>query len=130
MSRLERELAELGGQLTETLEELGVPACLIDRDGVIKWQNAASREINGDVVGSMFTSIVAPNDRPDAREMLNRILCRGEPADFTIEVRAASGGYLSREISAAPVRDGESVVGIFGIGQPPSPTPHHTRGAR
>src|SRR5580692_2380943 len=49
--------------------------------------------------------------------MLTRILCRGESANFTIEVRIAAGGYVAREISAAPVRDEGSVVGLFGAGR-------------
>jgi hypothetical protein len=89
VSRLDDELDELGGELSETLDELSVPTSLLDRDGVIRWQNRASRKINGDVVGSGFTSVVAPHDRPDAQEMLTRILCRGEPADLTIELRTA-----------------------------------------
>jgi DNA-binding CsgD family transcriptional regulator len=118
MSGLEQELAELGGEITATLEDVRLPAALLDRDGVIRWQNRASIETTGNVVGSHFSAVVAPHERPEAQEILTRIVCRGEPADFALDVRSASGGYTLREVSAAPVRDGGSVVGMFGLGRP------------
>jgi DNA-binding CsgD family transcriptional regulator len=113
MSRLDHELARLGGTLP--LEDVGLPAALLDRDGVVRWQNRASIEATGDFIGSPFTAIVAPNELPGTNEFLSRILCRGEPSDFTLQMRDATGGYSLREVSAAPVRDGETVVGMFGL---------------
>lgn len=118
MSSLEQELAELGGDITATLEDVPMPAALLDLDGVVRWQNRASLEVTGNVVGSSFATVVAPHDRDDAQELLTRILCRGEPADFTMDIRAATGGFTPRELSAAPVRDGGSIVGLFGLGRP------------
>jgi DNA-binding CsgD family transcriptional regulator len=115
MSGLEHELAQLGGEITLALEDVRLPAALLDRDGVVLWQNRASIEVTGNVIGSPLTSVVAPHELPEANEILSRILCRGEPADFTLQVRAATGGYSLREVSAAPVRDGGSVVGMFGL---------------
>jgi PAS domain S-box-containing protein len=123
MSRLEQELAELGGEITATLEDVRLPAALLDRDGVIRWQNRAAIEVTGNVVGSQFTTVVAPHERAEAHEILTRILCRGEPADFTIEVQAATGGYTLRDVSAAPVRDGGSIVGMFGLSRRRSAEP-------
>jgi PAS domain S-box-containing protein len=127
MSSLEHELAELGGGIMATLEDVPMPAALLDRDGIVRWQNRASREVTGDVIGSPFATVVAPHDRQDAQEILTRILCHGEPADFTLDVRAATGGYTPREVSAAPVRDGGSVVGVFGLGRPSGGRPGERR---
>jgi DNA-binding CsgD family transcriptional regulator len=118
MSGLEHELAQLGGEITLALEDVRLPAALLDRDGVVRWQNRASIEATGNVIGSALTSVVAPHELPEANEFLSRILCRGEPADFTLQVRAATGGYSLREISAAPVREGGSIVGMFGLSRP------------
>jgi PAS domain S-box-containing protein len=118
MSSLGHELAELGGDITATLEDVPMPAALLDRDGIVRWQNQASLEATGNVVGSSFAIAVAPHEQSDAREILTRILCGGEPADFTMDVRAATGGFTPRELSAAPVRDGGSIVGVFGLGRP------------
>jgi PAS domain S-box-containing protein len=123
MSSLEHELAELGGEITATLEDVPMPAALLDREGIVRWQNRASLGVTGNVVGSPFATVVAPHERGDAQEILTRILCRGEPADFTMDVRSASGGYTPREVSAAPVRDGGSIVGMFGLGRPAGAEP-------
>ena len=48
--------------------------------------------------------------------MFVQILCRGEPAELTLNIRLPTGDFEPREISAAPVRDGGSVVGVFGLG--------------
>jgi len=115
MSGLEQELAELGGDITSALEDVGMPAALLDREGTVRWQNRASIEVGGDVVGRNYAAVVAPHERPEAHHILTRILCRGEPADFTLEIRTAAGDYRLQEISAAPVRDDGSIVGMFGL---------------
>jgi PAS domain S-box-containing protein len=121
VSGLERELDELGGDVTTALEELPVPAVLLDPDGIVRWQNAAARAARGDVVGSSFTEFVAPDELPRAEEAFTNILCRGDPAEFTLHVSTADGTYAPVEISSAPVRGGQSVVGVFGLVQPAAP---------
>jgi hypothetical protein len=44
MNRLAAELDDLGGaDITGALEDLPVRSFVIDADGVVRWQNAASR---------------------------------------------------------------------------------------
>src|SRR5262249_7685376 len=50
-----------------------------------------------------------------AHGMFRQILCRGEPAEFTLHIRDAADELVPVEISSAPVRDDESVVGVFGL---------------
>jgi DNA-binding CsgD family transcriptional regulator len=131
MSELTQELAELGADITSALEHVPMPAALLDRGGIVRWQNAASIEATGKVVGSRLIDVVAPRERPDAREFLTGILCDGEPADFTLRVQDASGRYTLDEISAVPVRGGGSVVGMFGLGRRlGAPKPRAPAGAR
>ena len=125
MSELAQELAELGADLTSALERVPMPAALLDRDGIVRWQNAASIAATGNVVGSGLIDVVAPHERREAREFLSGVLCNGEPADFTVRVQDASGRYTLNEISAAPVRGGGSVVGMFGLGRRLGPAPSH-----
>jgi PAS domain S-box-containing protein len=115
LSDLKHELAELGGDVTTAVEELPVPAILLDRDGVIRWHNAAARAVRGDAVGRTFTEFVAADDLEQANDVFRHILCRGMPAEFTLHVHDADGQIVPVEISCAPVRDEESVVGIFGL---------------
>lgn len=117
MTELEQELQELGGDITAALDEIALPAVLLDPEGVIRWQNKASRVRFGDRGGAKI-SIVVPDAGADVEAFLADVLCRGAPAEFTLRVRLPDGRIELREISAAPVRDGGSVVGIFGISTP------------
>ncbi len=93
-----------------------MPSLLLDREGIIRWQNRASFDLSGDATGSSFAALVAPEETDEAHNLLMRILCHGEPAELTLNIRLPTGGFEPREISAAPVRDDGSVVGIFGLG--------------
>ena len=84
MSELDRELEDLGVDITSALEELPVPAVLLDADGVVRWQNAAGRAFWGDVTGAMFTDFLAAGQaraRPRGlrRDPLPRRACRVHP---------------------------------------------------
>ena len=59
MTRLERELAELGGDIEVALEEIRVPAALVDRNG----RSGGSITLvvgSGDRTGEDVTSVIAP----------------------------------------------------------------------
>jgi DNA-binding CsgD family transcriptional regulator len=116
MSDLWQELTDLGGDITTALEDVPLPAALLDRGGIVRWQNRASLDRSGNILGSHFLSAVAPDEAEEARDVLVRLLCRGEPAEVTLQIRLATGEFEAREISAAPVRGDGSVVGVFGLG--------------
>jgi len=119
MSSLDEALESLGGDLSEALEELPVPAVVLDVDGVVRWQNVAHRERKGDITGRRFAELVGDDDLARYNELLKRILCDGEPAEFTLTVRNPEDGDIERiEVSSSPIRDGGSVVGVFGLGRP------------
>jgi DNA-binding CsgD family transcriptional regulator len=121
MSSLEDELLELGADITPALEDVGVSAALLDKDGVILWQNKISIDRRGDHVGTSWAELAAPGEQPAARDILTRILCRGEPAELTVQLMNAEGGYTPIQFSGVPVRGGGSVVAIFGMTQRPDP---------
>lgn len=121
MSSLEDELLELGADITPALEDVHVPAALLDRNGILLWQNKASIALRGDRVGTSWTELAPPDEQPGARDVLTRILCRGEPAELTLPLANADGSYTSVDFSGVPVLGGGSVVAIFGLGQHPAP---------
>jgi PAS domain S-box-containing protein len=123
VSLLDQELEALGGDLAGALEELPLPAALLDAEGVIRWQNLSSRQQRGDIVGTRFAELVGEEDLQRYHELLERILCRGEPAEFTLSVRNPDGELVQIEISSSPIKDGDSVVGVFGLGRPIAGTP-------
>jgi PAS domain S-box-containing protein len=108
-------LREVGGDLADAIEEIGVPSYVIDPDGIVRWLNPAALELVGDCRGRRFTSIVAPEDTHRAREIFARKILGTERAtDSRGTVIATDGDRFEVELSAVALLDGHSVVGVFG----------------
>jgi DNA-binding CsgD family transcriptional regulator len=119
MSELAAELEELGGaDITKALEELPVRSFVVDADGIVRWQNAASRDAIGEWSGRKWYEVVSENSTADLEGVVQRIICSGDPAEATFAVRESGGVVVPREVSAAPLRDGGAVVGLFGVSIP------------
>jgi PAS domain S-box-containing protein len=104
-----------GADLEDTLDHVNVPSYVLDRVGVVRWMNRASRNLVGDRVGQQFTSVVAPEDTRRARELFARkIVGNTEVTDASMTVLDPGGARLAVEISSVPLRRGEHVVGVFG----------------
>jgi DNA-binding CsgD family transcriptional regulator len=116
MSRLAAELDDLGGaDITEALEDLPVPSFVLDRDGVIRWVNEAARAERGDTTGSHWGKLIPATQSREVEEILRQILCSGDPAELSIDLLDSDGRPVLREVSAAPLKDGDTVVGVFGV---------------
>jgi PAS domain S-box-containing protein len=122
----------VGGDVERALEDVGVPSYVLDSTGVVRWLNAAAERLVGDVRGRHFTSVVAPEDSRRARELFSRKVLGASPAtDASAVLVSTAGTRVAVEISAVPLRDGETVVGVFGLleghPEPPiAPPPHLT----
>jgi PAS domain S-box-containing protein len=123
----------VGGDVERALDSIGVPSYVLDRTGVVRWINPAAERLVGDVRGRQFTSVVAPEDRPRARELFARkVLGTASATDTTGVLVSADGTRLALEISSVPLISGERVVGVFGLlggpldEQPKAPHPHLT----
>jgi len=126
MNRLAAELEDLGGaDITGALEELPVRSFIVDGDGIVRWQNDASRAAIGDWAGCSWSGVVSRSSTEELETFVRRMFCSGDPAEVTFDVREADGKMARREVSAAPLREGGAVVGLFGVS-----TPVPTRGAR
>jgi PAS domain S-box-containing protein len=108
-------LRAMGADLEAALEGVNVPSYVIDRMGVVRWMNEASRKLVGDQVGQQFTSVVAPEETRRARELFARkVLGNTDVTDAQVAVVDTVGRHLSVEISSVPLRRGEHVIGVFG----------------
>jgi PAS domain S-box-containing protein len=122
----------VGGDIEQALENVGVPSYVLDETGVVRWINAAAERLLGDVRGRHFTSVVAPEDNRRARELFTSKVLGTSPATEARGVLVAtSGTRLAVELSAVPLRNGERVVGVFGLieerdDSPTAPPPHLT----
>jgi PAS domain S-box-containing protein len=119
MNSLAAELEDLGGaDITKALEELPVRSFVVDTDGYVRWQNPASREAIGDLTGRKWYEVMSENQTPDIDTIVRRIIYSGDPAEATFDVRESDGRMVPREVSAAPLREGGAVVGLFGVSVP------------
>src|SRR3954453_19915572 len=101
--------------LEEVLEHVNVPSYHIDAAGVVRWLNAAARGVVGDVRGSQFTSVVAPEDTRRARELFARkVIGAARVTDAVVDVVAPDGEGVAVEISSVPVHRGDHLLGVFG----------------
>ena len=123
----------VGGDIEQALENVGVPSYVLDETGVVRWMNPAAEQLLGDVRGRHFTSVVAPEDRPRARELFAQKMLGTSPAtEATAHLVSAAGKRVAVEVSGVALRNGETVVGVFGLleerpdDSPAAPPPHLT----
>lgn len=108
-------LRAMGADVEAALERVNVPSYVIDRMGVVRWMNEASRKLVGEQVGQQFTSVVAPEETRRARELFARkVLGNTDVTDAQVAVVDTAGRHLSVEISSVPLRRGDHVIGVFG----------------
>ena len=107
---------KVDGDIEQALADVGVPSYVLDKTGVVRWINAAAERIVGDVRGRHYTSVVAPEDSRRARELVSRkLLGTAKATDASGHLVSTTGTRVAVEISAVPLRDGETVVGVFGL---------------
>ena len=123
----------VGGDVEKALESVGVPSYVLDETGVVRWINAAAKQLLGDVRGRHFTSVVAPEDSRRARELFSQKVLGTSPATEATGVLVSTvGERVAVELSAVPLMNGERVVGVFGLieerpdDSPRAPPPHLT----
>ena len=127
------DLEAIGGDVTDAIERVRVPAYVIDAQGIIRWLNPAARKIVGDVRGRHLTSVVAPEETRRAQEIFTRnLIGPSGGSDNKGVVMGADGRRVAVELSAVPLRSGGRVIGVFGQAidveedEPPPPPPHLT----
>ena len=124
---------KVGGDVEQALESVGVPSYVLDTTGIVRWLNPAAERLVGDVRGRHFTSLVAPEDSPRARELFaQKMLDTALATEATGHLVTTAGTRVAVEISAVALKNGETVVGVFGLieGRPDdsatAPPPHLT----
>lgn len=111
-----RDPVWLGGDIAEALVQIRTPAYLLDRTGLIRWENARAIELVGAHRGRFFASLVAPEFMARTRlEIAKKIVGSARTSDYESMLRSRSGEFIPVEIHAVALHDGNEVVGIFGI---------------
>jgi DNA-binding CsgD family transcriptional regulator len=100
------------------LEAVPVPAYVVDCDRRVRWQNAASIELVGDVRGRLDVSVLGPADLVPAREAFEQKR-RGAPhTELKVCVNRPNGTRVRVAVSSVPLRSADgAMVGSFGLVQ-------------
>ena len=83
--------------------------------GIVRWLNPAAMRLLGDIRGRHYTSVIAPEDRPGARERFAQKMLGTAPASEATGHLVSSGARMPVEVSSVSIKDGERVVGVFGL---------------
>ena len=123
----------VGGDVEQALVSVGVPSYVVDATGIVRWINPAAERLLGDIRGRQYTSVIAPEDRPAARERFAQKMLGTSPAsEATGHLVSTAGTRVPVEVSSVPLMNGERVVGVFGLIEerpdhtPTAPPPHLT----
>src|SRR2546423_1512496 len=76
------------------LEAVNVPAYVVGSDRRVRWQNAASRELVGDLRGRLDASVLAPSDLPRAREAYARKQDGAPSTELEVSVSRPDGSRV------------------------------------
>ena len=124
---------KLGADVEQALEDVLVPSYVLDKTGIVRWINPAAERLVGDIRGRHFTSVVAPEDSRRARELFTQKMLGTSPAtEATAHLVSTAGKRVPVEISGVALKNGERVVGVFGLieerpdDSPIAPPPHLT----
>jgi PAS domain S-box-containing protein len=111
-----RTLAPSTVEMQPALDTISIPSYMVDRSGLITWENDAAIELFGDARGQPFTNVVPPEARPHARmQFLRNIFGRDKANDFEAYLLDAKGRRVRVEVNSAQLREGGQVVGMFGV---------------
>lgn len=119
--------------LPPALQDIGVPAYVLDSTGRIRWLNDAAKELVGDVEGQSFTDVIGREELGDARSRFLSNLRSTGSNDFALDVVTAEGEERTVEISSVALRGRHRAIGMFGLAMPrraQSPKADHRLTAR
>src|SRR6476646_7019721 len=107
---------KVGGDVEQALDSVGVPSYVLDTTGIVRWINPAAERLLGDIRGRHYTSIVTPDETRRARELFSqKMLGTVQVTDATCFLVSTAGTRVPVEVSSVPLKNGERVVGVFGL---------------
>ena len=112
-------LEALSAGFVRALEAMPVPAYIVDLDRRIRWQNAASVELVGDLRGRADSSVgLDPKDLPRARQAFARKLNGAPHTELELSLARRDGTPVRVSVNSVPLKDRDgAMIGSFGLVQ-------------
>jgi DNA-binding CsgD family transcriptional regulator len=108
-------------EIAAALDEVPLPAGLLDDHGVIRWQNRAALVAHGQRASRHFTEFISPEDQLGAQAAFDGALESGMPVELFTHA-LDTGNYVGLLCSWNPIElgDGTRVVVILDLGSAPA----------
>jgi DNA-binding CsgD family transcriptional regulator len=112
-------LGLLAADIARALEAVPVPAYIVDLERRLRWQNAASIELVGDLRGRLDGSVgLDAKDLVRARQAFARKLNGAAQTQLEVTIARQDGTPVRVAVNSVPLRDGDgAMIGSFGLVQ-------------
>lgn len=105
--------------VTRALEQVAVPAYVVDRKGLIRWLNRGAMQVVGSRVGQPFTRLIAPEDIHLARaQFAKKLIGEARSTEYDLTLLGFDGQRLAVRVSSVPLCPADEIVGVFGVAYP------------
>jgi DNA-binding CsgD family transcriptional regulator len=111
-------LEALSADALSMLEAVGVPAYAVDVHRRVRWQNAASIELVGDLRGRLDASMLGPEDLKEARAAFERKRQGASHTEVKVLVARPDGQRVRVAVHSVPLKNAAGeMIGSFGLAQ-------------
>jgi DNA-binding CsgD family transcriptional regulator len=109
-------LDALSADVRRALEAVSVPAYIVDGQRRLRWQNAASIELVGDLRGRLDAGLVAPDDLARAQEAFRQKQNGAPHTELEVSVMRPDGHRVRIAVNSVPLRNADgAMIGSFGL---------------
>jgi DNA-binding CsgD family transcriptional regulator len=110
------ELRQLSPNIEQALAEISLPIYVVDREGTIRWLNAAAIGLFGDRKGEHFSAVIAADGQQLANEKFARKVIGGaRTTSYDVAMLARDGRRLDTEVESVRLDNDAEAFGVFGI---------------
>ncbi len=109
-------LDALSVDVRRALEAVSVPAYIVDNQRRLRWQNAASIELIGDLRGRLDAGLVAPADLARAREAFRQKQEGASHTKVEVSIERPNGRRVRIAVNSVPLKNADgAMIGSFGL---------------
>jgi DNA-binding CsgD family transcriptional regulator len=109
-------LDALSVDVRRALEAVSVPAYIVDSQRRLRWQNAASIELIGDLRGRLDAGLVAPADLARAREAFRQKQQGASHTNVEVSIERPDGRRVRIAVNSVPLKNAHgAMIGSFGL---------------
>src|SRR5438093_9748409 len=103
-------LGLLAADITRALEDVSVPAYIVDSQRRVRWQNAASIELVGDLRGRLDATILGPEDLRRARVAFAQKQNGATHTEVEVSVARPDGTRVRVSVTSAPLKNADGTM--------------------